>query len=420
MPGRKRVALIGASVRGILGYAKPLLERYRDTHEIVAVFDINPRRMRVMNDVLGAAIPCYTDVDEMFRQARPQVVVISTMDSTHADYVEKAFEYAVESICEKPLCTSVDQCRRIRQVQQRHPDVRAWTAHNMRYLPYVLRIKELLDAGKIGRIRSIIFHEMLDQRHGASYFRRWNREKRNSGGLLVHKASHCFDALNWFVGSRARSLVARGSLSAYGPGASPFRGERCCDCPHGPQCPRYVNLDIDEFSHKLYFESRKPGDYTPDLCVFDPAIDIEDRATVGYVYENGVEVTFDLCAYCAYEGADVVIEGTQGRIEYHDDLSTRPMQEKAEYGLVQTVGRYMRVRRFEGPIEEVPVEEAGGSHGGADPRMLEDHFGASPHSLARASLEEGIQAVLIGAAANISIAEGRVVDVQSLLQDCHV
>ena len=415
MPARKKVALIGASTRAIYAFADPLVKDYRDTHEIVGCFDINPHRIGVMSDFIAAQVPAFDHIDAMFRQTRPDLVIISTVDATHAAYIEKAFEYEVDCVSEKPLCTTAEQCRRLREVQAARPHVQAFTSHNYRYVPFALRIKRIVDSGKLGRLRSLIFHEQLDQRHGASYFRRWNREKKNSGGLLVHKASHCFDLMNWWVGSRPKEVMARGSLTAYGPGASPFRGEACHRCPHAEACPQYDDANKDHVLSRLYFEGARPGAYTPDLCVFAPEIDAEDHATVGYSYENGVQVTFDLRAYAAYEGVHIVVEGSDGRLEFREGMSTRWMLASGQHGLEETTGKSLRFCGFEQPVEELDIEGASGGHGGADPMMLDDTFGPPPHSNVRASLEDGIQAVLIGAAANISIAERRTVDAQALL-----
>jgi predicted dehydrogenase len=413
---KHRIALIGASARGTYAFAKPLLRDYADTHEMVGVYDINPRRARVLNEMLNASLPTYTDLDEMLSKARPQTAIITTVDATHAQYVERLMGAGLNVVCEKPLCIDESQCRQIRAAQDRRPDLLALTAHNYRYSPAMSRIKDLLDSGIIGTIRSINFQEMLDLRHGTSYFRRWNRRKANSGGLLVHKASHCFDLMNWWVGSRAATVSATGSLSVYGPKASPFRGERCHTCEHAKKCSFYVDLTNDNFRSSMYFKAMEPGAYTPDLCVFDPEIDAEDYAAVSYRYENGVNVMFELCAYSTYEGVLINVEGSTGRIEYINRINTSSLALSAEHGTERALGTWIKLYRFEKPPEDITYQEVKGGHGGADPRMLADLLGNQP-TKARASLEDGIQAVLIGAAANRSIAEGRPIAVQDLLRE---
>ena len=72
---------------------------------------------------------------------------------------------------------------------------------NYRYSPPRTQVKDLLMSGVIGDILSVDFHWMLDTHHGADYFRRWHRNKQNSGGLMVHKATHHFDLVNWWLSS---------------------------------------------------------------------------------------------------------------------------------------------------------------------------------------------------------------------------
>jgi predicted dehydrogenase len=65
---------------------------------------------------------------------------------------------------------------------------------NYRYAPGNTKIRELIMDGAIGDIFSVHFEWLLDIRHGADYYRRWHRNKHNSGGLLVHKSTHHFAA----------------------------------------------------------------------------------------------------------------------------------------------------------------------------------------------------------------------------------
>ena len=424
MQTKIRVALIGASARGIYGFVQPLLKDYADTHELAGILDISPQRMRIMNEFLGTRIPDFTSPEDLYSKAKPDLVIIATVDRTHFEYIEGAFKAQVNSIIEKPLCINAEQCRRILALQQAGRNVSAVTAHNYRYAPDMLHIKHLLDEGKIGELRSIDFHEYLDQRHGASYFRRWNRRKKDSGGLVVHKASHCFDLMNWFAGARAKSLFAKGSLNVYGSRASAFRGEKCHTCKHTGQCPHYVDYASDliksqaDLRTRLYFSDNSADRYTPDLCVYSPEIDIEDHITVGYDYENGIQVTFELCAYSSYEGIFIGLEGTRGRLEYQLMTGTKPGKDNADkYGSEITNLQSLRFYKFDGGMQvlEMPKREDQ-AHGGADWRMLKDLLGKPPHSDTAATLEDGVQAVLIGAAANESMATGKTVDVQSLLK----
>lgn len=78
--------------------------------------------------------------------------------------------------------------------------------------------------GAIGDVHSVHFEWLLNTEHGADYFRRWHRDKRNSGGLLVHKSTHHFDLVNFWLGSRPQTVYAQGSLMFYGKENAEKRG----------------------------------------------------------------------------------------------------------------------------------------------------------------------------------------------------
>ena len=395
-----RIGFVGASYRAMHGFMENLLANHGGTHEIVGVFDIDEGRVRAVAEQLQCgAIPAYTDLDEMIRETRPETVVIATPDASHADYLSRCFERGVDAVVEKPLCIDAAQCRQILEVSRRFPERKAVTAHNVRYSPRSTKVKDMIEDGAVGRILSIGYVVRLSLGDGASYCHRWNGRKNQSGGLLIHKACHDFDLINWLVGSRATRLVAQGGQHLFGPANSPFRGERCGTCPHAQECRWYVDVSRAGVRSGLYHAAnRSPLDYAPDLCVFSPDMDAEDNAVVAYTYENGVSVAFDFCMYATkHIRRGITIQGSEGALEVLSEHRLRLTREGRE-------------------PEEIVVPPSPGGHHGADPRMVRDLFGPPTQSKTMATLVDGIQAVLIGAAANIAIAEGRSVDVQSLLK----
>jgi predicted dehydrogenase len=399
----KKIALVGASMR-ICAFVKALKKDYAKTHRLCAVMDIDDGKMRGFNESIGLDLPRYTDFDRMCDEMKPDILLISTVDCFHRDYIVKGLDRKISCISEKPLCVNSEQCRDIIAAQRRNPGIFAATSHNARYHVAARTVKRLLEEGAIGRVSSVSYAEMLDYGHGASYFRRWNRKKELSGGLQIHKSSHHFDKINWWLNSRATTLTATGGLRAYGPKASPFHGERCATCPHTGKCRfavdyksgNYINFDI-------FMKYRSENSYTPDQCVFSPEIDIEDFLSVGFNCENGVCVNYTLAAHCNYEGETIIFEGELGRLEMI--RRTRPVREFSSVELF----------RFGKPDpEKMDLKFEEGSHGGADNRLYEDLFGETK-SGRLATLEDGIQAVLTGIAVNESLKTGSRVDVQSLL-----
>ena len=125
-----------------------------------------------------------------------------------------AMELGCDVISEKPLTIDAASCQRILDTQ-RKTGMRCRVAFNYRYSSPRTQVKELLASGVIGEVHSVDFHWLLDTRHGADYFRRWHRNKANSGGLLVHKATHHFDLVNWWLDSVPEHVFASGHRRYY-------------------------------------------------------------------------------------------------------------------------------------------------------------------------------------------------------------
>ena len=407
---RTKVAFIGASLRA-RPCAKELTSRYFDSHEPCAIMDVDAGKMRGWNESLGMTLPAYTDFDIMCTETKPDLVFISTVDAYHAQYVVQALDRKISAISEKPLCINAIQSRDILAAQRRNPEVFAATTHNARYGVIARKLKELLDEGAIGRIRSVDYSEMLDLRHGLSYFRRWNSRKALSGGLQIHKSSHHFDKLNWLLGSKVATLTASGRLVAYGSGAASARSTHCHNCSN--PCP--YKAEFDPMTQNVFFKYKTPGSYTPDQCIYSPEIDIEDYLNVGLEFANGIPCAYHLVAHAHYEGEVIVFEGEEGRIEAFRRFFRVPGEtgsvhdETLKYEQTVTIFRWGNTE----PEKHVLQSESGG-HGGADTRMYADLFGGNP-SPSLATLEDGVQAVLVGAAINKALKSGVKTDVQSLL-----
>jgi predicted dehydrogenase len=409
---RKKYVLVGCGGRATYMFAKPLLNEFTKYCELAALVDNNPLRARGFNDVVKANLPVYTDFQEMLRKVDPDGVIITTRDSTHCDYIVQTLEAGKRAISEKPLCVDAKQCRDILAAAQKNKKKggQCYVTHNARYGPAMAEMQRLLKDGAIGDIKSINFHENLDRKHGADYFRRWHRLKKNSGGLLIHKASHHFDQLNWLVRSTPNELVAQGGLMMYGKN-SPFRHTRCDGCPHSSKCEFYADMWGSEASRKLYKDAETADGYIRDACVFDPEIDIEDQASVLYTYQNGVRVTYSLTAFATYEGMHIQFEGSKGRMEYKivHDTKWAVGHNAAQHGMEKAMGEHLHLFTVQNGLVEIPIPVVEGGHGGADTGLQHDFFGRpfdSAPTDRQAAVEEAIQAVLIGHAANVSMANG--------------
>ena len=401
---RRRYALIGTGGRGLEMFAHGILTTHSDVADLVGLYDVNPLRVEAARRLLGRPdLQAFDSFDALMADARPDAVIVTSKDSTHHTYIVAAMRAGADVITEKPMTTDDGTCREILTAQRETGrDLRV--AFNYRYSPYFTEAKRMLAAGTIGEVLSVDFHWYLDTHHGADYFRRWHRRIENSGGLFVHKATHHFDLVNWWLADRPEAVVASGALHFYGP-TREERGERCMTCTYRAACEFYWDVTADEELRTLYVEA-EPGDgYHRDGCVFDPEINIYDTMAAVVRYERGATMSYSLNAYMAYEGMRAAFNGRTGRMELEAIESwDRPDDE-------------IRVYRFDGAWETTRVPRTPEGHGGADARLLEHLFrGWDEDPLGHAAgAADGAYSILVGVAANRSVESGGWVRIGDLL-----
>jgi predicted dehydrogenase len=410
----QRYALAGAGHRGVGMFAGPLVRDYADVAELVALFDRNSRRIRAANDLLGTSIPGYTDFDRMIAEAKPDCVIVATMDSTHHDFVVRSLDAGCEAITEKPMAIDEEKVRAILAAEQR-TGRQVRVSFNARYGAATEETKKLLNDGVIGDLISVDFAEYLDTSHGADYFRRWHRRKENSGGLLLHKASHHFDQLNWWIDSDPETVFAMGATRFYGPTVQE-RGERCLNCQYARSCRFYLDLRADARLKALYLDAEGEDGYYRDRCVFADEIDTEDTLVVTVRYANGVLLSYSLVAFSPYEGQRIGFNGTKGRIDVNRITRYHGLGADGSLGIQSLGAPGIQVNPMFGRPYTVEVEERKGTHGGSDERIRNHLFRAdTPDPLAqRAGSRAGAMSTLVGAAANISMAKGIPVQIADL------
>ena len=413
----KRFVIIGTGGRGTDSYAATLLKEFPDTIQLAGLYDLNPLRAQATNLILGTQIPVFANVAEMLRTVKPHAVIVTSKDSTHAGYVVQVLDAGIDVFSEKPLCTTREQVSAIRAAAARS-HATGYVTHNMRFTPDLEDFKRLLLDGAVGQVLSMQFTETLDRHHGADYFRRWHRFMDNSAGLMVHKASHHFDVLNWFAASRAATVTAQGRLAFYGRNGI-RRGPRCSACPHAAQCEFYADVFRNERTRLLYKVPETVDGYFRDGCVFDERINIPDTVAATIAYDNGIIASYSLIAYASYESMRLAVEGTRGRMELYKRYGTSwavgHPGSQANASLANDGADADDRRQFLWfrPPEQRPQIIAErlltGGHGGSDPKLraflFTDAGQDDPLGL-KAPLEDGIQAVLVGLSVNASLAAG--------------
>ncbi len=427
MDQRKRYAQVGIGGRSAM-YTNAILGDFRDVAELVAFCDLNRGRMDLRNrdiaEKVDAPVPTYRPdaFDRMVAETRPDTVIVTTVDATHSDYIVRAMELGCDVVTEKPMTTDEQRCRRILETADR-TGLQVQVTFNYRYSPPRSQVRELVADGAIGEVCSVDFCWLLDTRHGADYFRRWHRRRENSGSLLVHKSTHHFDLVNWWLDDAPEEVFAHGSLRYYRPETAERMGlsdraERCLECPAAERCPFYLDLADNAGLKALYLDNEGEDGYFRDRCVFSEQIDIWDNMAVNVRYRRGTLLSYMLHSYSPYEGYKIAFNGSKGRIEHTCCENTYISGDGTVPGELQRGNVSLTLIPEFSPAEPIEVRTGEGGHGGGDPVLLRDIFdpNAPADPLGRKAFQaDGAHSILVGVAAYHSIDTGRPVRIDDLL-----
>lgn len=404
---RRRYAIIGTGHRATGMWGKDLAEKWSDVVEFVGLCDINPKRVEAGRKLIGVDCPTFTDLDAMCAKTKPEVLMVTTVDSTHVEFITRALAKGIDVITEKPMVTDERQCQRVLDAEKQHKR-NITVAFNYRYSPKNQQVKELLSSGEIGKVTSVDFSWYLDVRHGADYFRRWHRLKSKGGSLWVHKATHHFDLINWWLEADPVEVSAFGKLNVYGKNGE-FRHTNCRTCPHKAKCPFYWDVTKDARLTKLYSECEDVDGYSRDGCVFKEDIDIYDTMSAIVKYSNGVNMSYSLNAHEPIEGYRLAFNGTKGRLEIRD-YERQPWEVEAQ--------TEMHLTRNFGKREIIAVPDIKGGHSGGDDRLRDVIFRGTkvPDYLKLPGSRAGAMSCLTGIAARTSIERGGPVRIDSLIK----
>ncbi|PWH06253.1 dehydrogenase [Brachybacterium endophyticum] len=462
-----RYGLIGTGHRAQM-YIDAITGPHADVAELVALFDTNPGRMQHYREHHPALADVPTrgpeHLEETIAELGIERMIITSMDRFHAEHIVRSLEAGADVIVEKPLTIDAPKAREIAEAAER-TGRSVTVTFNYRYSPRNSALREVIADGRIGTPLSMVFEWVLDTAHGADYFRRWHRDKANSGGLFVHKASHHFDLASWWVDAYPQRVYARGGVRFYGAEAAARRGvtapaERGThDGPHGPF---ELDLRSDPRLKELYLDQEQHDGYRRDQDVFSAGVTTEDNLTAIVDYDSGLTLTYALTAHSPWEGYRVAVNGTEGRVELEVVERTAVLRDREDGvaadgetgdargeavvdpsavrvadegdGARHAGERLVLQRHFEA-AQEVEIPRGEGAHGGGDALMLAEVFrgrgagagdgagadlgvddGTGGDPLGRAAdWHDGLRAISIGVCGNASIETGRPIDVETFM-----
>ncbi len=404
---RLRYAIVGTGHRATGMWGKDIADRYKDVVEFVGLCDINPLRVEAGKKLIGAECPTFTDFEKMLDTVRLSTVMVTTVDSTHHKFIKRALEKGVDVITEKPMVTEAKDCQSVLDAEKKSGR-NIIVTFNYRYAPKHEKIKQIISSGEIGKVTSVDFSWYLDTRHGADYFRRWHRLKAGGGSLWVHKATHHFDLINWFLDADPVEVAAYGALNVYGKNG-PFRHSNCRPCPHKTKCP--FNWDITKEARltKLYSECESADGYHRDGCVYRDDVDIYDSMSAIVRYTNGASLAYSLNAAMPLEGYRLAFNGTKGRLEVRD-------YERQPWEVARESTAFLS-KNF-GKHEELDMPQIKGGHSGGDDRLRDVIFrnASVPDYLKLPSARAGAMSCMVGVAARTSVEQQRPVKINELVK----
>ena len=434
MPTRRYV-IAGTGHRSRM-YLDAIAGPHRNDADLVGLVEPNPGRLAVQLERLaGAGLDPASiatgdpsELEAVIRRTGADRLIVTSPDFTHADLIVRGLDAGVDVVVEKPLTIDPASTRRIAEAVTRSGREVVVT-HNYRYSPRNSGLKELIKNGSIGTPLSVTFEWVLDTAHGADYFRRWHRDKANSGGLLVHKASHHFDLVNWLLSDAPEQVYARGGVKFYGAENASKRGlpARPPRGTHdGEHSPWEMDLRSDPALTALYLDNESHDGYQRDQDVFGPGVTTEDNLAVIADYSGGATLSYALNAHSPWEGYRIAVNGDQGRAEL-DVVERAAVLTDAEGQVLvdpsaqpesttRAGGQRLTLQRHWEVAQEIKIEEGEGGHGGGDALLLADIFrGPGEDWLERPSTwVDGVRSIAVGMAGNESLRTGLPVKIADL------
>lgn len=269
----------------------------RDTAEMSAVCDRNPAMLeRYREEHPDSRAYLCSDWKELLANPDVDAVCIMVRDQYHEEIAVAALEAGKAVYLEKPMALSVEGCDRILETAWRTGS-KLFIGHNMRYVPSILKMKEIIDSGLIGEIQGVWVRHFIN--YGSCYFRHWCARRETCNGLLLQKGAHDIDVIHWLAGGYTTRVVGMGRLSVYNrttgrlaPGEAPDR--------------------------KISWD---PGCWPPlELKGLDPDLNVEDHNMMLMQLDNGVQASYEQCMYTPDAERNYTFIGTRGRVENIGDF----------------------------------------------------------------------------------------------------
>jgi predicted dehydrogenase len=325
-----KVVLLGAGSRGNI-YSN-YINQHSDKVKLVGLAE--PREFYRKQFAQKHQLPdekVFSDWQTLASQEKfADAAIIALQDSLHVDSVLALAKKGYHILLEKPMATTEKGCRLIVDAIKKANIIFA-VCHVLRYTPYSLQLKKILNSGRIGEIVSVQHLEPVGYWHQAHSFVRGNwRKESESTFMLMSKSCHDLDWIRFIVGSKCIKVSSFGNLKYFKKDNMPKdAAERCLDCMHESKCAysaKKIYLDLAQKGHYCWpvdtltnnltiagiNDALKTGPY--GKCVYLCDNDVVDNQIVNMLFEDGKTVTFTMTAFTEMAQRKTRIFGTLGEI----------------------------------------------------------------------------------------------------------
>ena len=323
-----KVILIGAGNRG--GTYTDVMAAMPEQFEVVAVAEPrDSRRERIQEIHKLPDDMCFTDYKPLLALGKiADIALIATMDRDHFEPAMMAIDLGYDLLLEKPITPTPEECIALTENAEKH-GVKVVICTVLRYTPLFIKLKEIIDSGRIGKVMSINHEECVEFVHQSHSFVRgnWGNSERSSV-MLLQKSCHDIDILQWLLGKKCKKVQSFGALTYFTEENAPEGApERCIEgCPVGDTCIyNSVKLYLENDSNWFRSAATKLVKSTDEdvkkslmesnygKCVFHCDNDVVDHQTVNMLFEDDITVTFTMNAFNT-GGRYINIYGTKGEI----------------------------------------------------------------------------------------------------------
>ncbi len=357
-----------------------------DRVDVRALCDPNPDSVRAAREEFNPDAAVHETCRGLCDRPDIEWVFIGSWNRLHREHAEAAFEAGKHVFLEKPLATTVEDCLAVREAW-RASGKRFGIGFTLRYSPHYRRIREIVEAGEIGRVLSFEFNETLDFNHGGFIHADWRRKTAWAGSHVLEKCCHDLDVANWILGSHPVLAASFGGCDFF---TAAHGDEAARVGPRGDGVEAFGAMTAGRLAQgRVLGNTGNP--FTDDK-------DIVDNQVAILRYANGARATFHTNCVTAIPERRFYLCGTEGTLRA--DVLSGGIQ-------VRRIG-------FDTPLQDRSTVASGG-HGQGDPVL----GAALAEAIVRgaelpAGLDEGLRAAFAAFGIDRAMASGQVEDLRPM------